>query len=609
MKNKHFLFPVVFVSVFVINLLHSQFTLSGIHSVRYGEDKNGFFFSENLLDINAYWKNFGSWFEFEYSRPPEIGRSYNGLRKFRLNYSHGPIEIVFGDIYQIWGWGLILNQIDDQSIDMDNGTRGLLLSYSNDYSETKILTGLSKIWKLSNEVSDFNDRVPNYYTNHLTFGVDESVNWQGIDLGLTYFQSNETHFLGWMLNDSLNLTHRFHGIRSGYYYSFFDVYVEYYDKRTMLFDMFTQSDTLYSKGSGFYGNINLYFRDWSVTLEYKKTDQLRLSPDIRGNFVANYGGYTDFQNPPTAYKEQTSILLTRLTHQVDPNNERGYHIEMVGPILRDFLTFDFSYSAASRNQEWLIGFQDTLTYYNTIYNYQSLPGMAPTNALSSNPYEEYYGEFTASFMEHAVSLKIGFDKLWDVSDYNGYYGMLDSSLSFGGDILTKVENVTYRRAITIPTELSIVLSDDWSIEIQYDAQQLMAGEKTYYISDVFNTSTYKSDFLNENYNNIKYQNSRYFSMNINRSPSLGFVLSVDGSDIVKDPQYKNVLNPLEKYFDKYMDMNTKWLSMELLYNINSATQLRLFYGSIRGGLVCSNGICRYVQPFNDGFMFTLNSIF
>ena len=77
-----------------------------------------------------------------------------------------------------------------------------------------------------------------------------------------------------------------------------------------------------------------------------------------------------------------------------------------------------------------------------------------------------------------------------------------------------------------------------------------------------------------------------------------------------DPYY----NPLEalfygdlKYFTGKRDkvnppsfIQDKWISAEFSYNISSSQKISIFYGSIKGGLFCNNGICRIIPPFNDG---------
>ena len=53
----------------------------------------------------------------------------------------------------------------------------------------------------------------------------------------------------------------------------------------------------------------------------------------------------------------------------------------------------------------------------------------------------------------------------------------------------------------------------------------------------------------------------------------------------------------------------KWQGLDLSLNINSTTQLSLFYGSQKGGLVCANGVCADQPGFDDGMKLTLRSLF
>ena len=93
-----------------------------------------------------------TWFQFEFSDPPEIGLTQNGLRKFRIDYANDNIELSVGDIYKIWGRGLIINQFDDQDVDLDNGYRGLSFGLIEENYNMNLIAGLSNV---SSITSDF----------------------------------------------------------------------------------------------------------------------------------------------------------------------------------------------------------------------------------------------------------------------------------------------------------------------------------------------------------------------------------------------------------------------------------------------------------------------
>ena len=52
-----------------------------------------------------------------------------------------------------------------------------------------------------------------------------------------------------------------------------------------------------------------------------------------------------------------------------------------------------------------------------------------------------------------------------------------------------------------------------------------------------------------------------------------------------------------------------WGLRDISFNINSTTQLSLFYGSQKGGLVCANGVCADQPGFDDGMKLTFRSLF
>ena len=55
--------------------------------------------------------------------------------------------------------------------------------------------------------------------------------------------------------------------------------------------------------------------------------------------------------------------------------------------------------------------------------------------------------------------------------------------------------------------------------------------------------------------------------------------------------------------------NSDWTGFELNFLISSSTQLSIFKGSQKGGLVCANGICAIQPSFEDGVKLTFRSSF
>jgi hypothetical protein len=54
---------------------------------------------------------------------------------------------------------------------------------------------------------------------------------------------------------------------------------------------------------------------------------------------------------------------------------------------------------------------------------------------------------------------------------------------------------------------------------------------------------------------------------------------------------------------------TQWPGIDFTFYLNSESQISLFYGSQKGGLVCANGICAEQPGFEDGVKITFRSLF
>ena len=66
-------------------------SFTGNTETRIGESSSGYYYNETLINTNLQYGAFTNWIQLEYSDPPELGRSINGVRKLRLEYDNGPI--------------------------------------------------------------------------------------------------------------------------------------------------------------------------------------------------------------------------------------------------------------------------------------------------------------------------------------------------------------------------------------------------------------------------------------------------------------------------------------------------------------------------------------
>ena len=52
-----------------------------------------------------------------------------------------------------------------------------------------------------------------------------------------------------------------------------------------------------------------------------------------------------------------------------------------------------------------------------------------------------------------------------------------------------------------------------------------------------------------------------------------------------------------------------WIGADFTFDLNSSSQISVFYGSLKGGRICANGICADQPGFKDGFKLTYRSFF
>jgi len=748
------------IGIFLLSpyFIYSQISAGGSSTLKFGESKNEFHYSEVLLNMNLSNEFLNTWFQFEYSKPPEIGMSINGLRKFRVDYSNGPVELSVGDIYKIWGRGLILNQFDDQSVNLDNGYRGLSFSLIDDRYTFNLISGISNINRISQDFwqnIDQESRKPNHLSKHSIFGSDLELFRGPVSVGFSFLQSRENHPINnpvTMMADSIDVIHRINGFRASTEQGSFSSYLEISNKNTLL----TKSENPQYKsifkpynGFSFFGNINYYFTNkfldgWSLTMEYKNYNTTKLNPSDKDNFVKNYDMNLIFTQPPTVMREHSSVFLARLIPQVNFSDEVGYQISLVGPV-KNIGYFTLNYQAASRTNIWGKTFPDNVNaLLATEWNSDSSITFKPYLDKEALPFNELYIEMegyvnnlryqlglglTEKVPDYHVLYNSGQNNIWDVdedlTDLNDN-GTWDTGESFSDKysiINEKIEN-KYVSAITLPTLLNYNIGNGWSIDLKYEFQRLKSGteflaklssdeffedldgdgtwdmaevfedadsdgiwdaaEETWYdlwqsglipddqlyyydtdedglysegeyftdtdgdnqwdaeeilydldgdgvwddaenLDDLNNDGLWskKGTYLDSTKSNFytrnpktgsaiskEFQNNHLISLGLGKSPYWSLSLTIESTSTYEyGPQKKSVTNPLENFMGNIIDLENKWIALELMININSNTRLDLMYGTQRGGIICSNGICRYVEPFDDGFKLALSTVF
>ena len=591
------------IAIMLFTTLSGQLYFSGSSSLRYGESKTGQLYSESILNGNLTLGNFSGWFQLEFSNPPELGRTVNGLQKFRLEYITDNSEFKFGDIYEIWGRGLVLNQYDDQAVDFNNSLTGV--SFRNrvgDLLDWGLLAGKGDIWSSEIDIQNpfFNDRVPNYRRQHRVIGADMDWLVGPLNLGASYLQSRERHPYEysnpdwspgeeWTLTDTALVIHRVGGYRAEYLSDRFDIYLEYADKLTHDFNPDSVKSYLNGGGRGFYSNLNLYLGAWSVSLDYKKYGY-NISEPHTYSAVNNYSGTIGYQRPPTVIREHPARLLGRITHQVDFEDEVGYQIELNGPIIPGN-TILINYTRASRNEIWSQDKPADSLFWEWIGTDKT--GFLPLKNSFAQPFNELFFEVEGFILYDRIHYRIGMANTSTVLDIST------------NQVTDSTRNIFYenQKAITVPLEIDYQMGERLGIELKYEYQRL--SKKSRIINTAVSLDTSFSRFP------AKYQYNAFLSLGVSHSPRWSVALLIDASSVLEygvEQQIVNI-NTLENLLSNLIDLENRWVALELRWNITSSHSLTLTYGSQQGGILCSNGVCRQIEAFEDGFKIALTSLF
>ncbi|MCI0448447.1 MAG: DUF6029 family protein [Chlorobi bacterium] len=320
-----------------------------------------------------------------------------------------------------------------------------------------------------------------------------------------------------------------------------DLFVSYANKVTISHPNAIYPQSRAPRGDGAYGSISYTREGFGITLDYKNYRFNLVTPDQRS--ATDPFKPLPFQNAPSCIKEYSTTLLSRFPHNVDFGDEVGWQMDVFySPI--ENLTINANASLTSRHYDYFDADTTTLTRYERIdRNDDFLPSIK--DELS--PYWELYLE-AEYYVNKNLKAKLGVSRKTNI-----LYSIVDPKSS------DKI------RTFTVPLELQYTFAKIYGIKLNAEFQRafnsLRADQKNFV--------------------------SQYTSIAMSRSPNIILGGNFEVTDDNEDPSGKKF-----------------WVNGELTYRFSSANSVLVSYGSERGGLKCSSGICRYVNPFN-GFRLTV----
>lgn len=240
------------------------------------------------------------------------------------------------------------------------------------------------------------------------------------------------------------------------------------------------------------------------------------------------------QNPPIVHKEHSFYLLSRNPPHVIDFNDEKGMQLEVFYSVTPEITINLNGSVASRQRVY------SLLSDRTFSSTASDMGTLLSLDEKFSPFHEIYADVEWYFDGQSY-VRAGFNSL--------------EKLTYD-ELGKKAKRVS---TTTIPVLVEYMLDEEWSVTGQVEYQR-------YHDSSVP---------TNPDYDNL------YLALTLSQSPIIAGTIRMETTSDKTDASGKQF-----------------WIAGEVAYRIKNTHTLTLSYGTERGGLVCSSGICRVVLPFD-----------
>ncbi|MCF8260049.1 MAG: DUF6029 family protein [Melioribacteraceae bacterium] len=298
-----------------------------------------------------------------------------------------------------------------------------------------------------------------------------------------------------------------------------------------------------ANGFAIYSSLSYSGDGLGIILDYKNYLFDEKDPYSRNDFERP-SRMLPTQNPPIAQKEHSKLFLSRAIHEVDFNDEVGLQAEIYYA-LNEQIFLSLNASVSSRHNSFDLkpnGYEFEVAERSGNY----LPSLQD----QYSPYWEYYFEAEYS-PDYFTSIKFGIAQR-SKQLYNDFTGIAGSH---------KLESLIF------PVYIQHIFNREISTTLQYEFES---------VEDNFNSAQpeYANHFVSTLW-------SLYSKLNV----SLRYEYSTNEYDLSE---------------------RQDWFTFEAGYRINQQNTISFSVGRERGGQTCSNGVCRYIQPFS-GFRMNLIS--
>ncbi|MCF7807953.1 MAG: DUF6029 family protein [Candidatus Marinimicrobia bacterium] len=510
----------------------------------------------------------GPWYfdlNLEYSAPPEYGYEFTGVENVLLRYSADTWRVETGNLSAVFGRGLALNLYKDQVIDFDNQVLGFRFHSSIlDEHELDFIAGINNNYRFYSPSSEL--REPDGEADYTLAGVQATINSESGSLSANpYFigsQMNSDYArytmdtnTGSIYRDTLKQTQ--HTLQAGWgqtvYGDRWDIFLEYNRSWKAFDEPFLDQEFEQTT----YGVI-LTNRD----VEYERQGQ---AFNLQVNWFPEWGtlmfDYRRYLNGPELIADKRNPLLLgqkALPWQMGPTGVRQHDISLLANVTHPVDYGDelgwtlelrkyFGYS-------WGVVLNASHISQSRDNRYMSMDaGYLPSTDESQNPWQEYFAE-----------------------------------LEYTGDRLSQRMLVAFTRSVLSGAN-SAEISDHYTLVPAYLSWVANSDLVLSSVVEIQQTKVYGMTYDGQTQAGHSYSSYHFIaSADIKRNYSLALVW--DTSD---DPNLIAGVNDMQH-----------WVSGEISVKPLDGLWIRGSYGKEKGGVRCTGGVCRILNPF-AGFRLTM----
>ena len=495
---------------------------------------------ENLFNTRIYAGDFTLGFRVQVDKPREYGRDTIGITEYYAEFRKSGLRARGGTFYHMVDRGLIFNTFESRALGFETRTEGVKLDYEIEEFGASAFGGMLRYPDITS---------PTRLEEYLVRGGSAEVRpIPEIALGGAYVAASARAGRN-SFSKPFDAYLRQAFVRGNV--EGFSAHLSLADKRTSHPDSAARAATSSrSYGTGIYGMLGYQQDVAGVTLEYKnyRFDVVD-AEDIQNGTRSTRA--LPFQYPPTLIPEYDKTLLARNPHIVDMNDELGFQIEaLLHP--SDDLNVTLLGSAGSRHNSWAVDSTGGETDYRRVN-----PQPLSFPELSDITYSPYWEAFLGA--EYVASDELSFGFGLQRRDNLLYH----EPTAVGGP--ASIESV---KATTLMLESIADLGSNSNlhaiIELQhvYDSKKVVAVDSTNVIG-----------------NDGRFNNA-LLTLEYSRSPRWAVNARVEYSTTKTEEEGRQV-----------------WPVLGGTYRIGDAHTIGLQYGSERGGVVCTGGVCRLISPF------------